>query len=62
MLVLHPNTWMETDGPAGEAVREGVDVAWSTEAVPVGEIVFVAVSMVTAGVEVFTPMMTGVGV
>jgi hypothetical protein len=63
MLVLQPSTFIEIDGPLGDAVDviDGVTVAVSDE---IGALVLVAVmvSVVTIGVEVFTLMTTGVGV
>ena len=65
MLVLHPNTLIEMDGPLGVLVRvgEGVTAAVSVgfgALVLLGDTVFVIVA--TAGAEVFTPITTGVGV
>ena len=60
MLVLHPSTLMDIDGPTGEAVN----VATVTVLVAFGALVLVgvAVNMMTDGVEVLTPMITAVGV
>ncbi len=60
MLVLQPNTFMEMDGPAGEAVR----VTALAVSVGCGAPVFVDVEVntITGGVDVLTPMITGVGV
>jgi hypothetical protein len=63
MLVLHPSTLMEMDGPVGDAVNvgKGINVAVSVE---IGALVLVGatVSVATAGVEVLTPITTGMGV
>ena len=63
MLVLHPRTLMEMDGPLGDAINvgAGVNVAVSVE---LGTLVLVAgmVEVAINGVEVFTPITTGVGV
>jgi hypothetical protein len=65
MLVLHPNTSIAMEGPLGVLVSmgEGVNAAVS---VKLGAFVFVGakvlVMVATAGVEVFTPVTTGVGV
>ena len=64
-LVLQPNTLMEMEGPLGELVTEGEDM---TTAVSVefgtmelvGDAVLVMVAR--AGVDVFTPITTGVAV
>jgi len=65
MLVLHPNTLIAMEGPLGVLVRmgNGVNAAVSVELgafVLVGAKVLLMVA--TAGVEVFTPITTGVGV
>src|SRR5574342_551700 len=63
MLVSQPSTMMETAGSLGVTVGvgEGTDVAVSVMlGTLVGIAVFVKVAM--AGVEVFAPMTTGVGV
>lgn len=65
MLVSQPNTLMEMDGPLGVPVR--VDVAAKTAvSVAFGTLLFVGVMalviVAAAGVEVFTPITTGVGV
>jgi len=65
MLVLQPSTWMEMEGPLGLAVHVGergstaVSVAFGAP-VLVTDVVLVIVAM--AGVEVLTPITTGVGV
>lgn len=65
MLVLHPNTLIAMEGPLGVLVSmgEGVNAAVSVE---LGAFVFVGaevlVMVATTGVELFTPITTGVGV
>ena len=69
MLVLHPRTLTETAGltPGGTVgVKEGVSDRVTAGGVFVrvndGNIVTEGVNVITAGVEEFTPMTTGVGV
>jgi hypothetical protein len=65
MLVLHPSTLMATDGPLGIAVSVGVGVDVSVfVGIVDGWFVFVAVKVEVAisGVEVATPITTGVDV
>jgi hypothetical protein len=63
MLVLQPSTFIEMAGPLGDAVSvtDGVAVAVSVES---GALVLVdvTVTVATTGVEVLTPITTGVGV
>jgi hypothetical protein len=68
MLVLHPNTLMEMDGPLGDAVNVGAEVKVAVS-VEIATFVFVgimgvAVSVATMGVAeaLVTPITTGVGV
>jgi UDP-3-O-[3-hydroxymyristoyl] glucosamine N-acyltransferase len=69
MLVLHPSTVMDMDSPVGELVSVGADVDVVISVV-IGALVLVGknvlvgvtVQVATAGVEVYTPITTGVGV
>ena len=61
MLVLHPNTLMEMDSPLGRRVGDGVKVS-VLDGMVVGALVFVAMAVAMNGVDVATPMITGVGV
>lgn len=63
MLVLHPSTLMTIDGPLGRTVCVGMGVDVSVLAgIKVGSLVFVAVNVAMIGVEVATPITTGVDV
>jgi hypothetical protein len=63
MLVLHPSTVMEMEGPEGEAVNVG-DAVEVVVSVASGELVLVgaAVEVATSGVGLLTPITTGVAV
>ena len=66
MLVLHPNTVMEIDGPLGEAVNVAVDGLDGDVLVAVSAGAFVwvgtGVLVITCGVALATPITTGVAV
>ena len=65
MLVLHPSTLMDMDGPLGLAVCVGSDADISVlEGIVVGTFVFatIGVDVAITGVKVGTPITTGVGV
>ena len=63
MLVLHPSTLIEMDGPLGLAVCVGAEIS-VLEGIVVGTFVFatIGVDVAITGVKVGTPITTGVGV